>query len=97
VTEVKERVAALPNDAVIFYTAIFIDGAGVVHTPQSALLAISEVTSRPIFTDVDSQVGYGAVGGFVFSIIRRAGGRASCGAHSRRRKRFANPGRQNRS
>ena len=41
VAEVKERVAALPNDAVVFYTAIFIDGAGVVHTPQSALQAIS--------------------------------------------------------
>ena len=53
VTEVKERVAVLPSDAVVFYTAIFIDGAGVVHTPQSALLASQGVTSRPIITDVD--------------------------------------------
>ena len=68
VTEVKERVAVLPNDAVVFYTAIFVDGAGVVHTPQSALLAISGATSRPIITDVESHLGYGAVGGFLFSI-----------------------------
>jgi signal transduction histidine kinase len=68
VTEVKQRVAALPSDAVVLYTAIFVDGAGVVHTPQSALLAISGVTSRPIVTDVESQLGYGAVGGFVFSL-----------------------------
>jgi signal transduction histidine kinase len=72
VTEVKERVAVLPNDAVVFYTAIFVDGAGVVHTPQSALLAISGVASRPIITDVESQLGYGAVGGFVFSLTSAA-------------------------
>lgn len=72
VTEVKARVAVLPNDAVIFYTAIFVDGAGVVHTPQSALLAISGVASRPIVTDVESQLGYGAVGGFVFSLTSAA-------------------------
>jgi signal transduction histidine kinase len=72
VTEVKERVAALPNDAVVFYTAIFVDGAGMVHTPQSALLAISGVTSRPIVTDVESQIGYGTVGGFLFSLASAA-------------------------
>ena len=68
VTEVRKRVAVLPNDAVVFYTSIFVDGAGVVHTPQSALLAISGATSRPIITDVESNLGYGAVGGFLFSI-----------------------------
>jgi len=72
VTEVKERVAVLPNDAVVFYTAIFVDGAGVVYTPQRALRAISEVTSRPIVIDVESQLGYGAVGGFLFSLSSAA-------------------------
>jgi signal transduction histidine kinase len=72
VTEVKKRVAVLPNDAMVFYTAIFVDGAGVVHTPQSALLAIAGVTSRPIITDVESQLGYGAVGGFVLSLASAA-------------------------
>ena len=65
VTEVRKRVAVLPNDAVVFYTSIFVDGAGVVHTPQSALLAISGATSRPIITDVESDLGYGAVGGLL--------------------------------
>jgi signal transduction histidine kinase len=72
VTEVKKRVAVLPDDAAVLYTAIFVDGAGVVHTPQSALLAISVVTSRPIVTDVESQLGYGAVGGFVYSLASAA-------------------------
>jgi signal transduction histidine kinase len=72
VAEVKERLAALPNDAVVLYTALFVDGAGVVYTPQTALLAISRVTSRPIFIDAESQMGYGAVGGFVFSFSSAA-------------------------
>jgi signal transduction histidine kinase len=72
VSAVKERVAKLPNDAVVLYTALFVDGAGVVYTPQSALLAISGTTSRPIFIDAESQLGYGAVGGFVFSFVSAA-------------------------
>jgi hypothetical protein len=73
VTEVKKRVAGLPNDAVVLYTSIFVDGAGVVYTPQSALAEISGVTSRPIIADVESQLGCGAVGGFVFSLTSAAG------------------------
>ena len=72
VDSIKERVAALPNDTVVLYTAIFIDGAGVVHTPQSALRAIAQVSSRPIVTDAESQLGYGAVGGFIVSLTSAA-------------------------
>jgi signal transduction histidine kinase len=72
VDSIKERVAALPNDTVVLYTAIFIDGAGVVYTPQSALRAIAEVSSRPIVTDAESQLGYGAVGGFIVSLTSTA-------------------------
>jgi signal transduction histidine kinase len=72
VPDVKERVAALTNDAAVLYTAIFIDGAGVVYTPQNALRTIAEVSSRPIVTDAESQLGYGAVGGFVVSLTSAA-------------------------
>ena len=72
VADVKARVAMLPDDTAVLYTAIFVDGAGVVYTPQSALLAISEVTNRPIVTDAESQLGYGTVGGFVVSLTSAA-------------------------
>jgi signal transduction histidine kinase len=72
VDSIKERVVALPNDTAVLYTAIFIDGAGVVYTPQSALRTIAEVSNRPIVTDTESQLGYGAVGGFVASITSAA-------------------------
>jgi hypothetical protein len=47
-------------------------GAGVVHTQQNALLAVAEATNRPIFIDVESQLGYGGVGGFIESLVLRA-------------------------
>jgi signal transduction histidine kinase len=46
--------------------------SGVVHTPQSALLDIASVTNRPIVTDAESQLGYGAVGGFIGSLSSAA-------------------------
>jgi signal transduction histidine kinase len=70
--EIRRRVAALPDHTAILYTAIFVDGAGVVFTPQSALLAVSEASNRPIVIDVESQLGYGGAGGFIVSLALEA-------------------------
>lgn len=64
-TEVKKRVAALPENTAILYTAIFIDGAGLAFDPIDALSAIAEVANRPIVIGSEPQVGVGAVGGLV--------------------------------
>ena len=64
-TEVKERVAALPENTVILYTAIFIDGAGIAFDPTDALTAIAEVANRPIVVSTETQLGRGAVGGVI--------------------------------
>jgi signal transduction histidine kinase/ABC-type uncharacterized transport system substrate-binding protein len=63
--ELKARVAALPNDTAIIYTAINIDGAGVPYVPRDALVAIAEVANRPIVVDAETQIGFGGTGGFV--------------------------------
>jgi signal transduction histidine kinase len=70
--EIRRRVAALPDDTAVLYTAIFVDGAGAVYTPQSALVAVAKATNRPIVIDVESQLGYGGVGGFIDSLVSRA-------------------------
>jgi len=70
--EIRRRVATLPDNTAVLYTAIFVDGAGVVYTPQSALLAVAEATNRPIVIDVESQLGYGGAGGFIESLDSRA-------------------------
>ena len=65
-TELRKRVAALPENTVILYTAIFVDGAGVAFDPPAALAAIAEVANRPIVISTEPQLGSGAVGGNIF-------------------------------
>ncbi len=62
---IKERVATLPPDTAILYTSIFVDGAGMTFTPRDALAEIVSVANRPIVVQVETQVGFGAAGGFV--------------------------------
>ena len=63
--EIKRRAATLPSDAAILYTSIFVDGAGVRYTPRDALAEILPVVRRPIVVQTETQVGFGAAGGFV--------------------------------
>jgi ABC-type uncharacterized transport system substrate-binding protein len=63
-TEVRKRVAALPENTAILYTAIFIDGSGIAFDPTDALAAIAEVANRPIVISTETQLG-GAVGGLI--------------------------------
>src|SRR5215813_10294308 len=63
--EVRRRVATLPGDTAIIYTAINVDGAGVAYRPNEALAAVAEVANRPIVIDVATNVGHGGTGGFV--------------------------------
>jgi ABC-type uncharacterized transport system substrate-binding protein len=62
-TEVKKRVATLPENTAILYTAIFVDGAGIAFDPTDALAAIAEAANRPIVISTETQLGHGAVGG----------------------------------
>jgi signal transduction histidine kinase len=64
--EVKKRVAALPENTAILYTAIFTDGAGIAIDPTVALTAMAEVANRPIVIAQEAQFGRGAVGGRIF-------------------------------
>ena len=61
--EIKKRAATLPDDAAIVYTGITVDGAGTDYVPRDALAIIAEVANRPIVSDTETFVGYGAIGG----------------------------------
>src|SRR5262245_18477598 len=63
--DLRRRVATLPGDTAIIYTAINLDGAGVAYSPYEALAAVAEVANRPIVVDVETNMGYGGAGGFV--------------------------------
>jgi signal transduction histidine kinase len=63
--ETRRRLAALPQDAIIYYSGIWVDGAGQPFTPQSALRAFAPAANRPIFSYVETYLGFGVVGGVV--------------------------------
>jgi signal transduction histidine kinase len=67
VADVKRRVASLPENTAIVYTAINVDGAGVAYIPRDALVAFADVANRPIVIDSETMIGYGGTGGFVAS------------------------------
>jgi signal transduction histidine kinase len=67
--EIRQRVATLPADAVIYYTSISEDAAGIVYTPRDALTLVAQVANRPIIVDAETSIGRGAAGGFVLDPV----------------------------
>jgi signal transduction histidine kinase len=61
--EVKGRVSTLPDDSVIIYWSLTLDGTGTAYVSRDVLESLVKVANRPIVIDVDTSVGTGAVGG----------------------------------
>lgn len=64
-TEIRKRVAALPDDTAIIYTSVTRDGAGATYVPHEGLAAFADVANRPIVVDVETNIGHGGAGGLV--------------------------------
>src|SRR5262245_50919553 len=64
-TEIRKRVATLPDQTAIIHTAINVDGAGVAYLPHESLAAVAAAANRPVVIDVETNVGHGGTGGFV--------------------------------
>ena len=64
-SELRKRVAVLPDHTAILYTSIFSDGEGNSLIPADAAALVTEVANRPMLVDLDSILGRGAVGGFI--------------------------------
>jgi signal transduction histidine kinase len=67
VTEIRQRVAALPSDSAVFYFGINADPERTYASAVEALPLIAETTNQPIIGDSEPQIGAGAIGGFVMS------------------------------
>jgi signal transduction histidine kinase len=63
--DVQRKVAQLPAQAAIAYTAIHVDGNGYNYFPREALEQIAQVANRPIVIPAETYFGYGGVGGMV--------------------------------
>jgi signal transduction histidine kinase len=63
IDDVEDRLKTLPEHAVAYYVLFYQDSAGVNVTPLEYLDRLSAITSRPLYSWVDSTIGHGVVGG----------------------------------
>jgi signal transduction histidine kinase len=63
--ELEGRVASLPAQSAIIYSAIYSDGEGTYYPPAYALELVAQHANRPIIVASESFLGHGGVGGFV--------------------------------
>jgi signal transduction histidine kinase len=64
-TELRKRVAALPDHTAILHTSIYSDGEGNSLIPADAVALVAERANRPIVVDLDTHFGRGSVGGMI--------------------------------
>jgi hypothetical protein len=69
--QTRERVAALPPNSAVLYTFLLTDAAGVPYERRAALAGLAEVSTAPIFSVYESELGHGVVGGPYQSQQRR--------------------------
>ncbi|HEX5132704.1 MAG TPA: ATP-binding protein [Candidatus Krumholzibacteria bacterium] len=62
-TQIRERVAALPEHSAVVFTLLDVDGAGVPYEHNRALDAVHESSSAPVFGMFAPELGKGVVGG----------------------------------
>jgi signal transduction histidine kinase/ABC-type uncharacterized transport system substrate-binding protein len=65
--DVARAVAELPADSLIFFAAFFVDGTGKSFVPRDALRNLAKLSKAPIFGISESHLGFGIVGGRLFS------------------------------
>ncbi|HEY2646186.1 MAG TPA: ABC transporter substrate binding protein [Candidatus Acidoferrales bacterium] len=63
---ILERVRALPDESIVLFTSLLVDGAGKSFNGFSEVVRLlAQASNAPVFTLADTLVGQGAVGGHV--------------------------------
>jgi signal transduction histidine kinase len=62
-TELRKRVATLPENAAIFYTSF--SSGGTRYSSNDGLRLVAEAANRPIVIDQETRLGHGGTGGFL--------------------------------
>ena len=63
-SDIRKRVAELPDRSAIIYTAVFSDGEGTFYPPATALGIIAEKANRPIVVGAEPLLAAGGIGGY---------------------------------
>ncbi len=64
-TEAAQRVAALPDDAAVYYSSLYAVGADTTPILADVVPLLSQATNRPLVTDNPYHIGVGSTGGNV--------------------------------
>ena len=64
-SEIRRRVAALPDRSAIIYSTVHSDGEGAFYPPATAMSLVAEKANRPIIAATEPLLEAGAIGGFV--------------------------------
>src|SRR4029453_19356874 len=63
-TEIRKRVADLPERSAIIYSGVFSDGEGTYYPAATALGIIAEKANRPIVVGAEPLLSAGGIGGY---------------------------------
>ena len=77
--ELQKELPRLPPRTLILYLHIFKDGAGNTFNPTESLSLVAQKANAPIYIFFDQYLGYGAVGGHVYSFERHGAKAAQLG------------------
>ncbi|KRR11358.1 hypothetical protein CQ12_29135 [Bradyrhizobium jicamae] len=64
-SDIRKRVAELPERSAIIYTGVFSDGEGTFYPAATALGIIAEKANRPIVVGAEPLLATGGIGGYV--------------------------------
>ncbi|MCG5240667.1 sensor histidine kinase [Azospirillum doebereinerae] len=65
IEDLENTLAALPRDSVVLYTHLSVDALGRHFRPEEVAGRLARVSAAPFYVLFDSDIGSGAVGGFV--------------------------------
>ena len=63
-----EELSRLPPATIVLYSTLFRDGAGEAFVPHEAARRVSEAANSPVYGFVDQYLGYGIVGGHLYTL-----------------------------
>jgi signal transduction histidine kinase len=67
IVELERRLATLPPHSMVLFSTLLRDGAGQQFVGHDALSRVSRGCNAPIYGMTDTQIGYGSVGGSMYS------------------------------
>ena len=64
-SQIREKVAGLPENSICLYLTLFRDGTGRTFIPRDAMNELSKVANAPMYGIFNNLIGHGIIGGYL--------------------------------